>query len=420
MKRFIELIFIITILFSTNICFAIDNEYMIEEMLNTPQEGEVKLDNDKNGAEPAELSDDNVADNIENEFTIFGNFDSVKKNDTKDENVLNRVIKTKITRTDIHSYLLEKELTTEYERGPIEKTHYFFGYRGSVNAMLSSGDYSTKYENSVTEFGLYGKFKNPNYDFKLKFRPIPKRGVDYIDQLIGDAYIVNRQIPHHKIIAGYSRVQSGVEGGSSTYLLPFVTRSQIGRIFGNSRSLSLKLIGDYEYADYSIAAGSSGRYITSGMPGAEFAGWINVKPFGSQDGKYGKLTLGAGVNTGHNRNDYTVGNFYIGYKHKRLWTNFEAAVADGYNGSKGISDKKASGLAFTLGWKIKPYLQVIGRIDSFDPDKHIHNNRTNEYTMGVNWFIKGQALKLMFNYVFCQNQNAPDGHRFIMATQVLL
>ena len=37
-----------------------------------------------------------------------------------------------------------------------------------------------------------------------------------------------------------------------------------------------------------------------------------------------------------------------------------------------------------------------------------------------NYFIKGQALKLMLNYVFCQNDLFEDSHRIILGTQVIL
>jgi len=172
-----------------------------------------------------------------------------------------------------------------------------------------------------------------------------------------------------------------------------------------------------------LAFGSSGRYITSGMPGTEFTGRFNLKPFGSHDHpdkKYGKLTIGGGINVGHNRIDYAVGSFYIGYKHKNLWTNFESAIADGYSGSNGISSKKASGFAYTIGWKFNPHLQLIGRIDQFDPDRDVNHDRKREYTAGINWFIKGQALKLVLNYVYCQNQSSKDSHKIILATQVML
>ena len=156
------------------------------------------------------------------------------------------------------------------------------------------------------------------------------------------------------------------------------------------------------------------------MPGAEFTGWINVKPFGSKDGKLGKLTLGGGLNSGHNRFNYNVGTVYVGYKHKQLWTNFEAAIADGYNGAAALSTAKASGFAYTLGWKVKPYLQLIGRVDQFDPDRKTSHNRKTEYSAGINWFIKGQAIKLVLNYVFCENQGQKDSQRIILFTQIVL
>ena len=70
--------------------------------------------------------------------------------------------------------------------------------------------------------------------------------------------------------------------------------------------------------------------------------------------------------------------------------------------------------------KFNPHWQLIGRVDQFDPNRDVSNDLRREYTIGLNWFIKGQALKLILNYVFCQNQNIPDSHKFILATQFLL
>lgn len=54
------------------------------------------------------------------------------------------------------------------------------------------------------------------------------------------------------------------------------------------------------------------------MPGTEFNGWVNVKPFGNKRNKYGKLTIGGGFNGGHNQIDYSVASGYIGYHHKNF------------------------------------------------------------------------------------------------------
>ncbi len=364
-------------------------------------------DDDENG----------VMDNNELDFEIFKMFD--KDKEASEDSLLGKIYHSKITRTDIPTFLLQDDLTFKFEKSPISKIHTYGAYRGSINSLWAP-DYSTEYDNLTTQVGMYGQFRNPNFKFKLAANPIPKKGLNYLDRFVSDAYIVNTSIPNHQIVAGYSRVQTGVEGGTSTYILPFVTRSQIARNFGSARSLAVKLIGNYQYVDYNLSVGSSGRYITSGMPGAEFNGWVNVKPFGHKSKKYGKLTIGGGFNGGHNRIDYSVASAYLGYHHKKLWTNFEAAIADGYNGSRGISPNEACGWAATVGWKFNPHFQLIGRVDQFDPNRHSSRDITREYTIGLNWFIKGQALKVVLNYVYCDSQNRPDSHKLILATQVLL
>ncbi len=362
---------------------------------------------------------DSILDNNELDFEVFRRFDKDNDNTIDEDTLLGKIYHSKIVRTDIQSFLLKDELSHEFEHGPLHKTQIYAGYRGGINALFNPS-YSTEYDNATTEIGVYGSFRNPDYKFKINFNPVPSSGRNYLDSIWGDAYIMNSSIPNHQIVAGYSRVQTGIEGGSSSFVLPFVARSQIARNFGNSRSLGIKVMGNYKYADYTLQAGSSGRSLISGFPGAEFTGWLNLKPFGSLDHKLGKLTIGGGFNGGHNQINYSVGSLYVGYRHKKLWTNFEASIADGYNGSQGVSENKACGFAYTAGWKFTPHLQLIGRIDQFDPNRDISGDLSREYTIGINWFIKGQALKMVLNYVFCDNQNREDSHRLILATQILL
>lgn len=364
--------------------------------------------------------EDSILDNNELDFEIFRRFDKDNDNQIDKDTLLGKIYHTKITRTDIQSFLLQDELTHEFEKGPLHKVQMYAGYRGGINAIFDPHSYSTEYDNATTEIGAYGSFKNPNYKFKFNLNPVPSSGRNYLDSIWGDAYIMNTSIPNHQIVVGYSRVQTGIEGGSSSFVLPFVARSQIARNFGNSRSLSVKIMGNYKYADYTLAAGSSGRSLIAGFPGTEFTGWLNVKPFGSLDHKLGKLTIGGGFSGGHNQINYSVGSLYIGYRHKKLWTNFEASIADGYNGSQGVSENKACGYAYTIGWKFTPQFQLIGRVDQFDPNRDVSGDLRREYTIGINWFIKGQALKVILNYVFCDWQNREDSHRLILATQILL
>lgn len=433
MKTFLKLIFIFTLISVPNLCRA-EDEYLTQELLNTPQEDEINLfyeeddtliDGLEQNGEILDIKfyrdddEDDITDNVEEEFKLFDLLGK-KNKPTEEQTIFNKVLTSKIVRTDIPSFLLKDELTFDYSKGPIKETQFFATHRGGLNFNFYPKHNTMDYDSIAAEVGMYGKLKYPNLDFKMSFLPIPRGGENYIDSMWGDLYIMTSKIPNHKIVFGRSRGQVGIEGESSSYTLPFVNRSQIARNFGNLRTTALKVIGNYNYIDYSFAAGSSGRYFTSGMPGADFAGLINIKPFGSKDGKLGKLTVSAGLNSGHNQFNYNVGTVYVGYKHKKLWTNFEASIADGYNGSVALSKNKAGGFAYTAGWKFIPQLQLIARYDQFDPNRNTSNDLQREYTVGINWFIKGQALKFVLNYVFCQNQSLKDSQKIILGTQILL
>ena len=414
MKRFLPIFLLLIMIFTPNFAKA-EDEYLIQELLDNPQQGEVVMSEEVR--EEGEYLQDEAADGVETEFKIF---DDVGKKtvSTEEQPFLQKILKTKIARTDIPSYLLKDELTYNFKNGGNIKL--FAGHRGSIASVFKQSNYSTEYDDLTTEFGFFGKSKNEMFDYRFSVLPIVPKGKSYVDNMWGDIFVTYNKIPNHKIQFGRSRGQVGIEGGNSTYTLPFAMRSQIGRNFGNLRTTALKVTGNYNYADYSISLGSSGRTLTSGVPGIDFIGWVNLKPFGSQDGKRGKLTVGGGINAGHNDFNYVVGTIYVGYKHKRLWTNFEAAIADGYNGGAALSTNQAGGFAYTLGWKVKPYLQLIGRIDQFDPDRNVAGNLKREYSAGINWFIKGQALKLVLNYIYCQNDNAPDSQKIILSTQIVL
>ena len=140
---------------------------------------------------------------------------------------------------------------------------------------------------------------------------------------------------------------------------------------------------------------------------------------GKTDGKYGTLVLGGGLNAGHNDTDYTVGGAYASYRYKKFMANFEYAIADGYNGTYRSTDK-AEGFYTTIGYRITQKLHILARYDQFDPNRDIANNKSREYSVGLNYFIKGQALRLILNYVFCDNENTEDSHRIILGTQIVL
>lgn len=363
-----------------------------------------------------------LENNIEAEYTFFENFKIIDKNkDGKidESSLIGRIMKKNIVRTDVPSYLLKEELTFYPQKGAISKVQFYGAYQGDLSSSWQKGDYDFGYDYNYGQIGAVGKFRNTKTDFKVVLNPKPNNNFNYMQHFVAEAYLVNNNIPHHKVVVGFSRNQVGKEGGSSSYILPFVTRSQIARNFGSTRALGVRLIGNYSLLDYNLALNSSDRFFRDWFPGTEFTGWVDFKPLGKTDGKYGRLIIGGGLNAGKNVTNYTVGSLYVAYKYKKLWTNFEYGIADGYNGTA-VSTNKAMGFNGTIGYKIIPQLQIIARYDFFDPNRDTDHNNRQEYTAGINYFIKGQALRLILNYVFCQNQATQDSHRIIFATQLLL
>ena len=414
--------------------------------VNPPQEQEViHLDVSKNDSvDKQEIPDDNfenrennkknntsdwiqkdiIRDNVDTEFSIFDNLiDTDKDSDhpfkIEEESLFGRIYKKKLERTSIPSFLLKDELTFKYKKGIIDKVQFYGAYQGDMGFDFSGSDYDTDYGFGFMEAGVIGDFKDKNTDFKLQFNFKKGENRTYLQGLVTDAYIMNTRIPHHKIIIGNSRNQVGFEGGMGSYVLPFAMRSQISRTFGNTRALGVRVVGDYDLVDYSVALNSSDRFFKEFFPGAEFTGWVNFKPLGKTDGKYGTLVLGGGLNAGHNDTNYTVGGAYASYRYKKFMTNFEYAIADGYNGTY-ISTDKATGFYTTIQYRLTQKLHILARYDQFDPNRDVANNLRREYSAGINYFIKGQALRLILNYVFCDNEDTEDSHRIILGTQILL
>lgn len=371
-----------------------------------------------------EVQKDTVNDNTDVEFSIFDNL--IDKDETSDhpfkieeESLFGRIYKKKLERTSIPSYLLQDELTFKYKKGPIEKVQFYGAFQGNFNGFFEGSDYDTTYDLNIFEAGVVGGLRDKNTDFKLQFNFKSTEGQNFMQGFITDAYIMNTSLPHHKIIVGNSRNQVGVDGGASSYTLPFAARSQIARNFGNTRALGVRVVGNYSLADYSLALNSSDRFFHEFFAGPEFTGWVNFKPLGRTDGRYGNLVVGGGLNAGHRNENYTVGGAYVGYSYKKFAVNAEYSIADGYNG-RNFSSNRAEGFYTTVSYRLTQKLHILARFDQFDPNRDISGDLRKEYTAGLNYFIKGQALRLILNYVFCENQNTEDSHRIILGTQILL
>ena len=341
----------------------------------------------------------------DDELTLYEKIQDIKAKEVKD--------------TNSSAYLLDGILTKKFASGPIETMHLFGYYRGAVDMDLSEGG-DTLYDFNAIQAGINGKFRGGQNFYEARFRFDPVEGYSFLQTMPIDIYVANASIPHHTIILGNTRTPTGYEGSRSDTIIPFILRSQISRNFGNTRKVGLRIKGNYDLIEYDLGGYSSDTYFREFFPGAEFSGWVNLKPLGKTRGKYGNLTLGGGITAGNNVTDYFVGGLYAGYEYKNFMANFEYASADGYNGARMISTKQAEGFYSTVGYKITPKLQLLARYDHYIPDKNFSDDIRREYSAGLNYFIKGQAVKIMLNYVFCQNDILEDSHRLMLGTQLLL
>lgn len=269
-----------------------------------------------------------------------------------------------------------------------------------------------------THLWVTGKALNENTDFKIMFNPLRDvAGYDGFKTIFSDVYIQTKTSEKTKVLIGQSRTPIGIDGSLGQYELPFVHRSQIARNFSNIRALGVKHTGSFDYVDYNVGVYDSTRFMQNLAQGTEFTGWVNVKPLAKHE-KYGKLVAGGGVNTGKRYNSYTVLGGYLGYEYKKFSANFEYSHADGSNGTYN-STKKAEGYYGTVGYFVHPKVQILGRYDFFDPNRDISKNNSKEYTLGMNYYIKGEKLKLVANYIFHQNDMTADSNKFLLMTQIL-
>ena len=301
----------------------------------------------------------------------------------------------------------------------MDSTSLQFRLKGNFEQGFS-GD-GSKFNLNQAIFGAEGYFKGKKELYNVLFDFIPHGNENYLQQMVLDAWVGTKRIPNHLLMFGSSRLNVGLEGGNSTFLLPFATRSQSARTIGNARKTGVRLQGDYKYIDYDLGGYSSDQKYHEFMPGFESDLWVNLKPLANVKEKYGDLKLGGGIQAGErNSVDYFTTSTALRYDYKKMWLMAEYQNADGSNGGDGLVNKKRDGYNLTLAYRPTKKLEFLLRYDDFDYDKKIKDTNQKEYTAGMNYYILGQGLRLIFNYVFCQSDIVKDSHKLIFGTQIIL
>ncbi len=315
----------------------------------------------------------------------------------------------------------EKGLVKNFEIGIIEQVQLELGYQGLItfNTFSNSSSTNDDYTYLVGDVTLKAKFRNKG-EFLFRSnaaRYSPKYRKFY--NKFSDIFYLTPEFLNHKLLIGQARTPVGLEGGNAQYTLLLADRSMIARTFGNARPLGVRLLSELGIIDYDLGVFDSGRLMEDVGKGAEFIGWLNIKPLNHIKEKYGDLKVGGGVQAGDRENSYTVLLSGLEYKYDDFLFNTEYAIADGYNGNS-ISTDKAQGMYSTLAYHVTPKLQLVARYDYFDPDRGKSRNSKQEYTIGFNYYFVKQKFKGIFNFVRGINSAGADYNKFILMTQILL
>lgn len=228
-------------------------------------------------------------------------------------------------------------------------------------------------------------------------------------------------IPRNKIFFGQTRIPQGYEGMFPIAELDIITRAQISRNFSNYWDKGVRIDGDYGFAQYQL-----GFYNGAGINRNDtnrdltFASMFILKPLYNLP-QLGDLSLAGGIYTGKqlygispNAVEQTTLSFYGKYTLKRYHVWGEYARRDGYLNPGQI----ANGWYVHNAFDITKRLQLLFRYDDFDSSQRVTNNATREYTLGTNYFFRGNNLKLQVNGVYVDAQFAPDSERIDVRTQI--
>ena len=298
-----------------------------------------------------------------------------------------------------------KKKSVKFDNNFIDEISGELRFQGITSFEEKRGNLNTTFPfdiNAVAE----SKFGSKKYRFFTEYA-FTRNTDDIGNAFFGkfsNLYIERNFSKNHKMRVGVSRSPIGLEGSMSSFALPFAQRAQISREFGDAISTGISFIGNKGALEYNMGGYTSTRFAQGFKDGAEFIGRIGVKPFYKQEGSYFKnLKLYAGADVGHRGENYGVYSAALTYEYKKFLMNFEYAYADGSNGDY-FDPRKRQGFFATAGYNITPKLQLLARYDYFDRNLDESKNINHEYSVGINYFVFKQRLKLALNYVFSNDE----------------
>lgn len=317
---------------------------------------------------------------------------------------------------------LFSEKGLEFKNSPITSVKIHFLYDGQFS-FTSLAHYSTHFSHDFTtvEPMISMKFNEGRseimFDYNL-LRDLSGYSNSFTEK-ISRFYISHKLSENQQILLGQgNRLPNTYDGSLGTMAQEMVLKSQIGRTFGEARSVGIRNLADYKYINYDIGLYDSTRYMKDFGNGVDFTGHIMFKPLANINEKTGDIKIGSGYSIGKNNISYNTYSFFVGYDYKNFHIHTEYANANGYNG---ITESKndADGLYTLVSYNITPKLTLLGRYDYFTPNRNFTSSYCQEYTAGLTYKIF-KNMKFMVNYVNRNYSNKPDSNMILFATRFIL
>ncbi len=310
----------------------------------------------------------------------------------------------------------------KFENSPVNSIKAVFVYEERLNyEHRRSAGQGLKHNIPMAEPMILVKFNDNKSQFMIDYnitRNLDGYSNDFT-QKISQLYVSHNISPNQTLLFGQgNRLPSSYDGSKSAMQQEMILKSQLGRTFGDRRSVGIRNMASYKYVDYDIGIYDSTQYMKEFGQGIDFTGYVMIKPFGENNEAKNNFKFGAGYSMGHNNISYNTYSVFALYDYKKFHIHTEYANSDGYNAIR-ESGSKADGLYSLVSYELTPKLQLIGRFDNFVADKSRSNIYTNEYTAGITYNIL-KNFKVMLNYVKRINSNSTDSDMILFATRFII
>ena len=310
----------------------------------------------------------------------------------------------------------------EFENSPISSVKLHFLYDGQFS-FTSMSHYSTHFKHDfvTVEPMISAKFNEGRSQFMFDYnllRDLPNYSNSFSEK-ISRLYFSHKLSDNQTILLGQGdRLPNSYDGSRSVMSQEMILKSQLGRTFGEARSVGIRNIAKYKYIDYDFGLYDSTRYMKDFGNGVDFTGYIMLKPLENIKEKIGNFKIGSGYSVGKNNISYNTYSFFAGYDYKNFHMHSEYANADGYNGII-ASNKNSDGLYTLVSYNITPNVTLLARYDYFTPDKNLSSSYCQEYSAGITYNLF-KNMKFMFNYVNRNYADKPDSNMILFATRFFI